>query len=153
MRIFKPNGTLVREIRRTLAGPLPNGAAVASADFDGDNYDDVAIGGGRGAQPVVVGVSGLALSTGNTSTRLFALTAPGGATAGVNLAAGYYDPGTRPGFVANLITTPASGPVAGRTQVWVPFMPDHEGAPMGAPMQIASSGLSAATSPVACGSR
>ena len=111
---------------------------MASADFDGDNYDDVAIGGGRGAQPVVVGVSGLAFSTGNTSTRLFTLTAPGGATAGVNLAAGYYDPVTRPGFVANLITTPASGPVAGRTQVWVPFMPDHEGAPMGAPVQIAS---------------
>lgn len=138
VRIFKPNGTLVREIRRTLAGPLPNGASVAAADFDGDNYDDVAIGGARGAQPVVVGVSGLALSRGSTSTRLFALTAPGGATAGVNLAAGYYDPVTRPGFVANLITTPASGPAAGRTHVWVPFMPDHEGAPMGAPVRIAS---------------
>jgi hypothetical protein len=38
----------------------------------------------------------------------------------VNLAAGYYDPRTRPGLLANLITTPQTGRLAGTVQVWVP---------------------------------
>nr|MBA3717599.1 multicopper oxidase domain-containing protein [Actinomycetota bacterium] len=104
VRIFKADGTLVHEISGTLSGNLPNGVSVASADFDGDNFDDVAIGGGKGAAPDVTGISGLGLSEGSTTTQLFTLTAAGGPTAGVNLAAGYYDPLTPEGFVANLIT-------------------------------------------------
>lgn len=140
VRIFKADGTLVREISGTLSGPLPNGVSVASADFDGDNFDDVAIGGGKGAAPEVTGVSGLGLSEGITNATMFGLTAAGGPTAGVNLAAGYYDPVTQPGFVANLITTPASGRVAGWAQVWVPYTPNHMDplGPPGLPRQIAS---------------
>jgi Domain of unknown function (DUF4214) len=36
----------------------------------------------------------------------------------VNLAAGYYDPRTNPGFLANLITTPQSGKRTGTVLVW-----------------------------------
>ena len=138
VRIFKPDGTLVREISRTLR------RAAAERCIGGVSglrrrqlrrrrdrrWPRGAAGGRRPERPRTL--------DGQHVDAALPLTAPGGATAGVNLAAGYYDPVTRPGFVANLITTPASGPVAGRTQVWVPFMPDHEGAPMGAPVQIAS---------------
>jgi FtsP/CotA-like multicopper oxidase with cupredoxin domain len=140
VRIFRPDGSLVRELQGTLPGVLPNGVNVASSDFDGDNFDDVAIGGGRGADPLVVGLSGLALSSG-ASEQLFSFTAAGGPKAGVNLVGGYYDPTTRPGFVGNLVTTPASGRVAGWTQVWVPYTPNHEdptGPSMLPPHQIAS---------------
>ena len=47
VRIFSAKGALLRTIKGTIPGPLPNGVTVASADFDGDNYDDVAIGAGR----------------------------------------------------------------------------------------------------------
>ena len=126
VRIFKPDGTLVREIKPDDAGPLPDGASIASADFDGDNYDDVADrrwprghapGGRRPERP-------RAQRRARAGRAVFALTAPGSATAGVNLAAGYYDPSTRPGFVANLITTPASGRGRRPSQVWMPFMPE-----------------------------
>jgi suppressor of ftsI len=139
VRVFRPDGTLVRELKGTLPGNLPNGVTVASSDFDGDNYDDVAVGAGSGHAPDVVGVSGFDL-TNDSTQQLFSLTAAGGPTAGVNLAAGYYDPLTRPGLVANLITTPASGRVAGWAQVWVPYTPDHEhpGHSIGGPRQIAS---------------
>src|SRR5204863_9766962 len=49
VRIFSANGRLLRTIKGTIPGPLPNGVTVASADLNGDNYDDVAIGAGRGA--------------------------------------------------------------------------------------------------------
>jgi hypothetical protein len=46
--------------------------------------------------------------------------ATGGPGSGVNLAGGYYDPKTRPGILANLITTPQTGRLAGTVQVWSP---------------------------------
>jgi suppressor of ftsI len=142
VRIFHPDGSLVREIQGTIPAPLPNGVSVASADFDGDNYDDVAIGAGRGAVPNVVGLSGFDMTSGAAIVGpLFSMRGAGDEHAGVNLAAGYYDPQTRPGLVANLITTPASGRVGGWAQVWIPFTPDHEhpgGGSMLPPRQIAS---------------
>ena len=145
VRIFSANGRLLQTIKGTIPGPLPNGVTVASADFNGDNYDDVAIGAGRGAAtrpltplsppasglgatdaqaqplPRVVVLDGSTLLNGSQRPRrLFSFVATGGPGSGVNLAGGYYDPRTRPGILANLITTPQTGPMAGTVQVWVP---------------------------------
>jgi hypothetical protein len=60
---------------------------------------------------------------------LFSFRAAGGSTAGVNLASGYYDPRTRPGLVANLITTPQAGRQSGRVQVWAPVLAGEHGSP------------------------
>jgi FtsP/CotA-like multicopper oxidase with cupredoxin domain len=142
VRIFSAKGALLRTIKGTIPGPLPNGVTVASADLNGDNYDDVAIGAGRGAprrhhsglgaadQSVptrVVVLSGYQLLNRSLPPqRAFSFVAPGGPGAGVNLAAGYYDPRTRPGLLANLITTPQTGRQAGTVKVWVPpFEPPH----------------------------
>ena len=122
VRIFSANGSLLRTIKGTIPGPLPNGVSVASADFNGDNFDDVAIGAGRGAlTPRVVALDGSTLlNRSQVPQKLFSFVAAGGHGSGVNLAAGYYDPRTRPGILANLITTPQAGRLAGTVQVWSP---------------------------------
>jgi FtsP/CotA-like multicopper oxidase with cupredoxin domain len=145
VRIFSAHGALLRTIKGTIPGPLPHGVTVASADLNGDNFDDVAVGAGRGARtpasasrrrsrplaglgattrrvpPRVVALDGSMLLNRSRATRkLFSFVAAGGPGSGVNLAAGYYDPRTRPGLLANLITTPQTGRLAGAAQVWVP---------------------------------
>jgi FtsP/CotA-like multicopper oxidase with cupredoxin domain len=144
VRIFSAKGRLLRTIKGTIPGPLPNGVTVASADLNGDNYDDVAIGAGRGTQsrpltplrpssglgaqdaaarvlPRVVVLDGYQLLNRSVPPRkVFSFVAAGGPGSGVNLAAGYYDPRTRPGLLANLITTPQTGRLAGTVQVWAP---------------------------------
>ena len=123
VRIFSARGALLRTIKGTIPGPLPNGVTVASADLNGDNYDDVAIGAGRGAGvvPRVVVLDGyLLLNRSRPTRRVFSFVAGGGRGSGVNLAAGYYDPRTRPGLLANLIATPQTGHQAGAVQVWAP---------------------------------
>jgi FtsP/CotA-like multicopper oxidase with cupredoxin domain len=123
VRIFSASGRLLRTIKGTIPGPLPSGVTVASADLNGDNYDDVAIGAGRGGSrlPRVVVLNGYTLlNRSQRPQRLFSFVAAGGSGSGVNLAAGYYDPRTRPGLLANLITTPQTGRMAGTVQVWVP---------------------------------
>jgi Multicopper oxidase/FG-GAP-like repeat len=129
VRIFRPSGRPFRQIEGALRGRLPSGVTVTSADLNGDDYDDVAIGAGRGHAPRVVGLDGFTLGdrSRRRPARLFSFRAAGGRRGGVNLAGGYYDPRTRPGAVANLITTPQTGPRAGRVQVWNP-MPagEHE---------------------------
>ena len=138
VRIFKPDGTLVRELKGTIPGGLPKGVSVAAADFDGDNYDDVAVGAGRDHAPDVVGLSGLSLSAASSQVQtIFSFTA-GRGESGVSLAAGYYDPTTRPGMVANLVTTPLGGRAAGWAQVWIPYPLDHMTGTAGPPRQIAS---------------
>src|SRR4029078_13525673 len=47
VRIFRPDGTLWRELTGVIPGRLPNGVNVARSDFNGDNLDDLAIGGRR----------------------------------------------------------------------------------------------------------
>jgi len=136
VRIFRRDGTLVRALEGTIAGQLPNGVSVAASDFDGDNYDDVAVGAGRGHSPDVVGLSGLGLTAG-AATQLFSY-AVGRGEGGLNLAAGYYDPTTRPGFAANLVTTAQSGRTAGWAQVWIPYPLDHMTGTVGPPKQVAS---------------
>jgi FtsP/CotA-like multicopper oxidase with cupredoxin domain len=129
VRIFRPDGTLWRELAGVIPGLFPNGVTVASGDFNGDNYDDVVIGAGKGREPLVVGLDGFSLGdpAGPKQVTLFSFVAPGGGVAGVNLAAGYYDPRTRPGFLANLITTPQSGELAGGVSVWSVPLPGTAG--------------------------
>jgi FtsP/CotA-like multicopper oxidase with cupredoxin domain len=127
VRIFRGNGTRLRTVKGAIPGILPNGVSVASADFNGDNYDDVAIGAGRGRGPLVVGLDGFTLSQRSLRpARLFAFRTDGGPTSGVNLAAGYYDPRTRPGQAANLITTTQTGRSVGQVQVWTPDPTGHQ---------------------------
>ena len=120
VRIFHSDGTFYREVKGTLPGTFPNGVTVASADFNGDNFDDLAIGAGKGRLPYVVGLDGysLALPEGPVMVKIFDFQAPGQGRTGVNIAGGYLDPGTVPSYMANLITAPASGPNAGKVSVW-----------------------------------
>ena len=120
VRIFHSDGTFYREVKGTLPGTFPNGVTVASADFNGDNFDDLAIGAGKGRLPYVVGLDGysLALPEGPVRVKIFDFQAPGKGRTGVNIAGGYLDPGTVPSYMANLITAPASGPNAGKVSVW-----------------------------------
>ena len=120
VRIFHSDGTFYREVKGTLPGTFPNGVTVASADFNGDNFDDLAIGAGKGRLPYVVGLDGysLALPEGPVMVKIFDFQAPGKGRTGVNIAGGDLDPGTVPSYMANLITAPASGPNAGKVSVW-----------------------------------
>ncbi|MBK5233601.1 MAG: multicopper oxidase domain-containing protein [Thermoleophilia bacterium] len=121
VRIFSRGGKLLRGVAGALPGRFPHGVSVASADFNGDNFDDLAIGAGRGRAPRVVGLDGFGLGSASQPAKtLFSFRAPGGKTAGVKLAGGYFDPRTRPGILANLITTPQTGPKAGLAWVWTP---------------------------------
>jgi hypothetical protein len=133
VRIFRADGTLWRELVGVLPGRFSNGVTVASSDFNGDNFDDIAIGAGRGSRPLVMGIDGFSLGdpTGSRQVTLFSFVAPGDRRAGVNLAAGYLDPRTRPGYLANLLTTPQGGRGAGTVSVWLPAPPAME-ADMGA---------------------
>jgi FtsP/CotA-like multicopper oxidase with cupredoxin domain len=133
VRVFRPDGALFRKIKGTLPGRLRHGVTVTSADFNGDNYDDVAIGAGRGSAPRVVGLDGFALGdTSRPPVTLFSFLAAGGGKSGVNLASGYYDPRTSPGLLANLITTPQRGRRAGKVQVWTPLLPEEHASSAGA---------------------
>ena len=120
VRIFHSDGTFYREVKGTLPGTFPNGVTVASADFNGDNFDDLAIGAGKGRLPYIVGLDGynLALPEGPVMVKIFDFQAPGKGRTGVNIAGGYLAPGTVPSYMANLITAPASGPNAGKVSVW-----------------------------------
>ncbi|MBI1325617.1 multicopper oxidase domain-containing protein [bacterium] len=129
VRIFKADGTLFRELSGTVPGRLPNGVNVASADFDGDNYDDLAISAGRGSEPRVIGLNGfeLGMTENWRVVKLFDFVAPGGRKAGARIAAGYADPSTVPSYAANLVTTAAAGSQNGKVFVWNVATPMNHG--------------------------
>jgi FtsP/CotA-like multicopper oxidase with cupredoxin domain len=120
VRIFDADGSLVRELAGALPGHFPEGVTVASTDYNGDNYDDLAIGAGRFREPIVVGLDGFSIGVAHHSApqELFAFTAPGGRSSGVQVSGGYLDPTTRPGLLSNLITSPLIGRDAGVVSVW-----------------------------------
>lgn len=120
VRVFNQSGQMVKQIRDTFHEPLPNGVTVAAADFNGDNFDDLAIGAGRGALPRVIGLDGYSLSMDdNPPMELFNfVTGSGKSRTGVNLAAGYLATQTSPSYQANLATAPASGPNNAVVTVW-----------------------------------
>ena len=96
---------------------------MACADFNGDNFDDIAIGAGlgQGREPRVIGFDGYAMGSTDVTMQkmqIFSFVASGGMGAGVNLAAGYMDPTTRPSYMANLVTTPQAGTSRGKASVW-----------------------------------
>ncbi|MBJ7258624.1 MAG: multicopper oxidase domain-containing protein [Chthoniobacterales bacterium] len=133
VRIFRANGTLYRELSGLLPGNFPNGVNVAVADFNGDNFDDLAIGGGLRSEPRVIGLDGFYLGKPGAAeiVELFDFVAPGGNRSGVHLAAGYADESTVPSYSANLVTTPASGRYAGTVYVWnVATTMDHSASSM-----------------------
>ncbi len=143
VRIFKADGTLFRELVGTIPGRLPHGVNVASADFDGDNYGDLAISAGRGREPRVIGLNGfwLGMSEDWREVKLFDFVAPGGHRSGVRIAAGYADPATVPSYTANLVTTATAGIENGKVYVW------NVGTPMSHEMSAMSgSGMAGAQS-------
>ena len=120
VRIFGPDGSLLRELAGVLPGYFPDGVTVAGADYNGDNYDDLAVGAGRFREPLVVGIDGYTLGVAHAMPpqELFSFTAPGGRLSGVQVSGGYLDPATRPGLLSNLITSPLIGRGAGTVSVW-----------------------------------
>jgi FtsP/CotA-like multicopper oxidase with cupredoxin domain len=120
VRIFSLSGRMLRQIQSTFTEILPNGVNVAAADFNGDNFDDIAIGAGPGALPRVIGLDGYSLSTSDARpTELFNfLTDSRKIFTGVNVAAGYLSPQTSPSYQANLVTAPATGMTNAVATVW-----------------------------------
>ncbi|MFN5745551.1 MAG: multicopper oxidase domain-containing protein, partial [Methylococcaceae bacterium] len=129
LKIFTTHGKLLHTYDGLIPGDFPKGINVAAGDINSDNYDDVIIGAGDGHEPVVMALDGRAIAEHQTPSVLIKFIAGGGATAGARVAVGYVAPGTRPSYLANILTTPESGPDAGYVDVWNPYavMPQHTG--------------------------
>lgn len=121
VRLFDPDGELIREYRGVLPGRFPTGVNVAVGDVNGDNFDDLIVSAGRGREPVVTALDGQQIAVGMPDPRrLFTFVAGGGRRAGAKVAVGYVAPATVPSYQANLITTHEAGPEAGTVEVWNP---------------------------------
>jgi hypothetical protein len=121
VRLFRPDGTLLREFKDVLPGTLFSGVNVAIGDVNGDNYDDLIVAAGKGSVPVVTALDGREIAAGAVNpAKLFTFVAGGGAAAGAKVAVGYVAPGTVPSYLANIITTPEIGAEAGTVEVWNP---------------------------------
>jgi len=129
LKVFTTHGKLLHTYNDLIPGDFPNGINVAAGDINSDNYDDVIVGAGDGHAPVVMALDGRAIAQHQTPTVLLQFNAGGGATAGARVAVGYVAPGTRPSYLANILTTPESGPETGYVDVWNPYavMPQHTG--------------------------
>ena len=129
LKIFSTHGKLLHTFDGLIPGDFPNGINVAAGDINSDNFDDVIIGAGDGHAPVVLALDGRAIAERQTPTVLLEFIANGGATAGARVAVGYVAPGTRPSYLANILTTPESGPDTGFVDVWNPYavMTQHTG--------------------------
>ena len=121
LRIYSPSGVLMQkfdQIPGLPSGNYPNGINVAAGDVDGDNFDDVIIGTGAGQVPFVSAYSGRQLANRNGLTQVVQFSTAGDSQSGARVASGSVAPGTIPGFVGNIVTTPESGTSAGTVQVW-----------------------------------
>ena len=122
VRIFDRRGQFCCELLDVLPGRFPTGVNVAVGDVNGDNFDDLIVSAGRGREPVVTALDGQDLAN-HPHLRpkvLFCFTAGGGATAGARVAVGYVAASSIPSFLANIVTTPEAGAMAGLVQVWNP---------------------------------
>ena len=129
LKIFTIHGKLLHTFDDLIPGDFSNGINVAAGDINSDNFDDVIVGAGDGHAPIVVALDGRAIAERQTPSVLLEFTAGGGATAGARVAVGYVAPGTRPSYLANILTTPESGPETGFVEVWNPYavMTQHTG--------------------------
>lgn len=129
LKIFTTHGKLLHTYDGLIPGDFPNGINVAAGDINSDNFDDVIVGAGDGHVPVVMALDGRAIAERKTPSALLEFIAGGGATAGARVAVGYVAPGTRPSYLANILTTPESGSDTGYVDVWNPYavMPQHTG--------------------------
>ncbi len=119
VRLFDPNGTLVREFKGVLPGRFPNGVNVAVGDVDADNYDDIIVSARFGREPIITAISGRDIVNGVADpARIFTFVAPGGPRDGVKVAVGYVAPSSVPSYYANLVTTPERGRNVGTVSVW-----------------------------------
>jgi len=119
VRLFDPNGTLVREFKGVLPGRFPKGVNVAVGDVDADNYDDIIVSARFGREPIITALSGRDIVNGVADpARIFTFVAPGGNRDGVKVAVGYVAPSTVPSYKPNLITTPERGRNVGTISVW-----------------------------------
>lgn len=119
VRIFDIHGNLLRELKGVLPGRFPNGVNVAVGDVNGDNFDDLIVGAGRGREPIVTAIDGQDIARGvEHPATLFTFRASGGPRAGARVAVGYVAPGSVPSYQANVITTAEFGPKAGLVEVW-----------------------------------
>lgn len=121
VRLFDLDGRLVREFANVLPGRLSSGVNVASGDINGDNFDDLIIAAARGSDPLVTVLDGRDIAMGMAEPATLVTFRPGGgAFSGTRVAVGYVAPGTVPSYLANIITTPEVGPLAGVVEVWNP---------------------------------
>lgn len=118
LRIYSPSGVLMMKFDGFLPGEYPNGINVASGDVNGDNFDDIIVGGGAGQAPVVTIYSGRQLTYRQGLQTIVQFTAQGDSQSGVRVATGYIAPATLPGYIGNVMTTPEAGTGSGTVQVW-----------------------------------
>ncbi|TSA04292.1 MAG: hypothetical protein D4R76_03025 [Methylococcus sp.] len=118
VRIFNIRGRLIREYVNILDGIYPTGINVAAGDVNGDNFDDLVIGAGRGQEPLVTALSGRDIVSRLKPQWLLQFRAAADKNAGVQLAVGYVHPLTVPSYLPNVVTTAEAGSTAGVVQVW-----------------------------------
>jgi FtsP/CotA-like multicopper oxidase with cupredoxin domain len=120
VRLFDPQGNMIRTFRNVLPGTFPNGVNVSVADVNGDNYDDIIVSARRGREPIVTALDGRDIVNGVADPEKCFTFVAGDPDdmGGVQVAAGYVAPSSVPSYLPNLITSAESGQRAGVVKVW-----------------------------------
>ena len=120
VRLFDPQGNVIRTFRNVLPGTFPNGVNVSVADVNGDNYDDIIVSARRGREPIVTALDGRDIVNGVANPEKCFTFVAGNPDdmGGVHVAAGYVAPSSTPSYLPNLITSAESGQQAGVVKVW-----------------------------------
>jgi hypothetical protein len=120
VRLFDPQGNVIRTFRNVLPGTFPNGVNVSVADVNGDNYDDIIVSARRGREPIVTALDGRDIVNGVADPEKCFTFVAGDPDdmGGVQVAAGYVAPSSVPSYLPNLITSAESGQRAGVVKVW-----------------------------------
>ncbi len=120
VRLFDPQGNMIRTFRNVLPGTFPNGVNVSVADVNGDNYDDIIVSARSGREPIVTALDGRDIVDGVADPEKCFTFVAGNPDdmGGVQVAAGYVAPSSVPSYLPNLITSAESGQRAGVVKVW-----------------------------------